>query len=140
MITTVGSETTLTRDVTRRSVLASRPTETPTETVSFGTDQVHGASYGREPFQVLVQLETLGINSLVVVRPIPVHVVRAGEGSIASFWDANIHSSGANISDALTGMTSLIADAYQMLSEHQHTLGPEPAKQFAVLREYIQPA
>ncbi|MGA2863667.1 MAG: hypothetical protein ABSF95_04180 [Verrucomicrobiota bacterium] len=66
--------------------------------------------------------------------------VRYVEGSFSASWfDANIHSSGDNEEDAVSNLKSLILDFFDRLSnEPKERLGPEPARQLAVLSEYLQ--
>ncbi len=118
-------------------MIVSSLAETQSPPAEFGTYDLAGVAL---PYQLFVWMDTLDPSPLRLLRPIPVYIVRGDEGSIASFWGANIHSSGENAAEALAGLKTLVSDAYQMLTEHRNALGPEPSKQYAVLKEYIQPS
>jgi len=68
---------------------------------------------------------------------VSVHSVEGGFN--AGWFDANIHSSGDNEEEAAGNLKSLILDFFDSLSnEPAEKLGPEPLRQLAVLKEYIQ--
>ena len=134
-ITIPSGETTFTK-----SRIWSASTGAKSEEAEFATDEFAGAWYRKEPVQVLVLLDSLDPRPFHVVRPIRVHVVNSADGAIASFWEANIHSSGETVSDALDSLKNLVADTYEMLSEHRNVLGPAPSKEFAALQRFVQPS
>lgn len=75
-----------------------------------------------------------------LLRELSVLVEPSGSSFTASFYEANIHSSGSSIGDALDSLKDLIIDAYEMLSGMQASqLGPEPRKQLAILEAVIRP-
>ena len=82
-------------------------------------------SFTPEPYRPLKTI-------LVTVHPV--------EGGYSAGWfDANIHSSGDNEEEAVSNLKSLILDFFDKFSnEPAERLGPEPTRQLAVLREYIQ--
>lgn len=93
--------------------------------------------YDRTPFY---WLNSLSPATFRVLKPIPMHIMFADDGYIASFLDANIHSSGDTEGEAIKNLSSLIVDAYEMLSSHDpRVLGPEPKRQLSVLKEFIRP-
>jgi predicted RNase H-like HicB family nuclease len=60
------------------------------------------------------------------------------EGFSAGFFDANIHASGDTEEEALRNLKSLILDVFDSLSaEPPKDLGPQPARQLAVLNEFV---
>lgn len=73
-----------------------------------------------------------------VIRHIPAVVQVCEGGFTAGFFDANIHASGDTEEEALCNLKSLILDVFESLqTESAANLGPEPARQLAVLREFI---
>jgi Arc/MetJ-type ribon-helix-helix transcriptional regulator len=74
-------------------------------------------------------------------RDIPAVVEPAGDGFIATFFDANISTSGDTEVEAVSNLRSLILDTFEYLdSEPSDGLGPEPARQLAVLRVFLNRA
>jgi hypothetical protein len=74
-----------------------------------------------------------------VLKPILVSVHCVEGGFNAGWFDANIRSSGDNEEEAVSNLKSLILDLVDSLSkESAEKLGPEPTRQLAVLKEYIQ--
>jgi dCTP deaminase len=81
-------------------------------------------SFAPEPYELLRQ-------PLVVIQ-------QDGEGYTASLFEANIHASGDTEEEALRNLKDLILDVFDSLSaESPETLGPEPTRQLAVLKEFI---
>jgi predicted RNase H-like HicB family nuclease len=71
-------------------------------------------------------------------RPIPAVIQPCEQGFVAGFFDANIHAAGDTEEEAVRNLKSLILDVFDSLSaEPAATLGPEPKRQLAVLREFI---
>ncbi|MFQ5894366.1 MAG: hypothetical protein ACE5JJ_00910 [Nitrospinota bacterium] len=82
-------------------------------------------TFAPEPYDLVRQM-------MAVIRP-------SEEGFEASFFDANIHASGDTEEEALRNLKSLILDVFDSLSaEATESLGPEPKRQLAVLREFIR--
>jgi len=76
-----------------------------------------------------------------VKRPIPISLQRRVDGYVASFVEANVNSSGDTQQEALANVEELILDVFDSLSSMPPSkLGPGPARQLAVLREYIDVA
>jgi predicted RNase H-like HicB family nuclease len=72
------------------------------------------------------------------IRPLSAVIYPCEEGFIAGFFDANIHAAGDTEEEALRNLRSLILDVFDSLSaEPSATLGPEPKRQLAVLREFV---
>ena len=74
-----------------------------------------------------------------LLKPILVAIHSIEGGFNACWFDANIHASGDNEEEAVCNLKSLILDFFDTYSnESANGLGPEPTRQLAVLREYIQ--
>ncbi len=72
-------------------------------------------------------------------REIPATVQLAPDGFTAAFFDANIATSGETQEEAVSNLKSLILDTFDFLSsEPPEALGPEPARQLAVLRGFLE--
>ena len=79
--------------------------------------------------------------ALPLKQYIPVSLTEISDGYIASFVEANIHSSGETELEAIDNLRTLITDFYTRLSGLAPSLlGPMPAKQFSILRSFIQPS
>lgn len=120
-----------------KSVFASMPHEVHT-TLEVPTGD-SGPWYSKEPAQFFVRVNDLVTDRYHVILPIPVYIAKAGDGAIASFLEANIHSSGETVQDALEGLRSLIVDTYEELSKHRKVLGPTLMKEFSALQRFVQP-
>ena len=72
-------------------------------------------------------------------RPIPVNLQPSGDGFIATFFDANISTSGETEEEAFSNLRSLLLDTLDSFaSKPADDLGPEPTRQLAVLRHFIR--
>jgi hypothetical protein len=92
---------------------------------SLQTKIVPVGSFSPEPYDVL---KTILVS---------VHSIEGGFS--ASWFDANIHASGDNEEEAVSSLKSLVLDFFDTYSnEPVGALGPEPARQLAVLREYLR--
>jgi predicted RNase H-like HicB family nuclease len=85
-----------------------------------------------------VPITTLAPDPFEVRRPIQVVVRPAGEGYVATFFDANISMSGDTEEEALSNLRELIVDVFEELEADEGSLGPEPSRQLAVLRGFIE--
>jgi predicted RNase H-like HicB family nuclease len=93
----------------------------------LGTFTLHVETFAPEPYKVK--------------RPIPLSLQRRTDGYIASFVEANVNSSGDTQQEALANVKELILDAFDSLSSLPPSkLGPGPARQLAVQREFIDVA
>lgn len=70
------------------------------------------------------------------LKPIPVVLKWTGDEYLARFDKANIAMSGSTCSEALGNLAACILDTLEDYSS-EPTLGPEPARQLAVLRQYV---
>jgi len=87
---------------------------------------------------VVVPIATMAPEPYRVLRDIPAVLEPADDGFIATFFDANISTSGDTAEEAVSNLRSLILDVFDYLSsEPLNSLGPEPARQLAVLREFL---
>lgn len=86
-------------------------------------------------------IQTLAPEPYCLLRPIEVSIEGTVTGEfIAAFFDANITTSGDNEQEAFENIKGLVLDMFDSLSaEREEKLGPEPARQLAVLREFIRP-
>ena len=84
-------------------------------------------TFAPEPFELIEQL-------LVVVQ-------QTGDHYVASFFDANIHASGATQEEAVANLKDVMLIMFRRFEgEPQNRLGPEPKRQLAVLRNFIRKA
>jgi len=85
-----------------------------------------------------VPIESFSPEPFFLKKPLAAVIQPSGEGHTASFYDANIHASGDNEEEALRNLKALILDTFESLSsEPADRLGPEPARQLAVLHEFV---
>ena len=81
-------------------------------------------SLAPEPFEILSPIE-------VIIRP-------AGDGFIATFFDANVNASGDTETEAFENVKDMIVATFsEFTTIGIDRLGPEPARQFAVLKKFI---
>jgi Arc/MetJ-type ribon-helix-helix transcriptional regulator len=89
----------------------------------------------------VVPITTLAPEPYEILRDIPAVVEAAGDGFIATFFDGNISTSGDTEVEAVSNLRSLILDIFEYLDgEPAGSLGPEPARQLAVLRVFFKRA
>jgi predicted RNase H-like HicB family nuclease len=85
-------------------------------------------------------IETFTPEPYDVRRPIPILIRQIADGYSASLFDANIHTEGETEQEAFDNIRSLLLDVLEVLSKQpEESLGPEPRRQLAVLREFIVP-
>jgi predicted RNase H-like HicB family nuclease len=86
----------------------------------------------------IVPITTVAPEPYEICRPLLVTVQPSGEEYVAGFFDANVYASGDTEEEAVTNLKSVLLDVFDSLSsEPADSLGPEPARQLAVLREFI---
>lgn len=99
------------------------------------------AQLGAMPTCSTLYLSSFAPEPYAVKRPLPITVQETGDGFIASFADANINSSGDTQQEAFANVRELILDVFDRFSIlPAEKLGPGPARQIAVLREFIDAA
>jgi predicted RNase H-like HicB family nuclease len=87
---------------------------------------------------VTMPIETFAPEPYRVRRAIPIVVRSSGDGFVASFVDANISSSGDTQQEAYANVKELILDVFDRLNSlPAQKLGPGPARQLEVLREFV---
>lgn len=102
--------------------LAERVARLETTAVAPKATTIH--SFAPEPYKVLLPIN-------VVIEP-------AEGGFVATFYDANISASGETEHEAFENLKSLTLDIFDSLRrEARERLGPEPARQLAVLRSVL---
>jgi hypothetical protein len=79
----------------------------------------------------VIPITTFAPEPYHILRDIPAVVEPAGDGFIATFFDSNISTSGDTEVEAVSNLRSLILDT-------SDSLGPEPARQLAVLRVFLK--
>ena len=98
------------------------------------------ATLARRLQTAVIPITTLAPEPYQILRDISVVVEPADDGFNATFFDANIGTAGDTQEEAVSNLRSLILDTFEYLaSEPTETLGPEPARQLAVLRVFLKP-
>jgi predicted RNase H-like HicB family nuclease len=87
----------------------------------------------------MIPIATLVPEPYELTRDIPAVLQPVDDGFIATFFDANISTSGDTEEEAVSNLRSLILDIFEYLeSEPTEALGPEPRRQLEVLRAFIR--
>jgi len=90
---------------------------------------------------IWVPISTLAPAPLTLTRDIPCLIQPVDNAFVATFFDANISSSGETQQEAFENLKDLIVDIYDDLSsESGENLGPEPRRQLSVLASLIRRA
>ncbi|MBW8878210.1 MAG: hypothetical protein JF614_24880 [Acidobacteria bacterium] len=90
---------------------------------------------------VNLHIETFAPEPYRLLKPIPVVVQQYSEDFRASFMDAGINTSGDTQQEAYMNVKELILDVFDSLRALPGSrLGPKPARQLAVLREFLDAA
>lgn len=91
----------------------------------------------RESF--IVPITTFDPEPFDLLREIKAVVQRSGDDYLASFFDANVNVSGVNEVDAIDNLKDLLLSRFEFLSGLAgEKLGPGPARQLAVLSQFIR--
>jgi len=94
----------------------------------------------RSPHELAV-IQTFEPEPYELLRPITVAIVEDGDGYMATFYDANVSTTGDTEQEAFENLKSLILDVFDSLErERPERLGPEPRRQLAVLRSFLRAA
>jgi predicted RNase H-like HicB family nuclease len=89
----------------------------------------------------IVPIQTFEPEPYSLLKPMSVLIEDSEDGYLASFFDANIGTSGETEQEAFENLKSLVLDMFDSLNrEAPERLGPEPARQLAVLRSFIRAA
>jgi hypothetical protein len=87
------------------------------------------------------QVITLIVQNLAsplnVLKPFEIAIEPIDDGFVASFLEANINASGDSADEALDNLVSIIRDLYELFSDEINQLGPEPARQYSILRTHL---
>jgi hypothetical protein len=87
---------------------------------------------------VILPIGSLAPSDLVVVKTMYFHVREEGGVFLSSFVDANINASGESEMDAVDMLKKRIVKLFKYFSTNESRLGTEPARQLAVLREFVR--
>jgi hypothetical protein len=74
---------------------------------------------------------------LKVLKPFEITIEPVENAFVASFLEANINASGDSKDEALDNLVSMIRDLYHLFADEINRLGPEPARQYSVLRNHL---
>ena len=86
-----------------------------------------------------VMIETFAPEPYKVVKPFHVVVQARHDEYVASFFDANLSASGTTEAEAIFNLKDVIVAVFESLAEHhENKLGPGPARQLHVLREFVE--
>jgi len=90
---------------------------------------------------ITIVVDTMAPEPIAVIRPFHI-VVEPYEGEMkASFDDANLSAFGETRNEAIWNLKDLIAATFEILEAHRpEQLGPGPARQLEVLRQFIKAA
>ena len=85
-----------------------------------------------------VRIESLAPEPYSIRKPFSVVVRQQGVDYIASFFDANVSTSGDTPEESVLNLKDLVVAIYEDLSGRpEDQLGPGPCRQLQVLREFI---
>jgi hypothetical protein len=111
------------------------------ETNSFGRLEMTGSltecSTTSTSFQRATLIGEFPGEPYVTHRPISVCLDWIGTGFMASWTAANIASTGESAQQAVESLAAEILDTYELYAAEPDNLGPEAARQFALLKQYI---
>jgi hypothetical protein len=87
----------------------------------------------------IVPINTFSPEPYELLKTFLVSVQSVDGGFEAGWFDANIHTEGENEEEAVSNLKSLILDYFDSFSkESPEKLGPEPTRQLAVMKKFIQ--
>lgn len=86
----------------------------------------------------LVPITTLAPEPFDLLREVPVVVQRTDDGYLATFFDANIGMTGDTQAEAVSNLRLLLVDVFDELETDEARLGPQTARQLAVLRTFMR--
>lgn len=94
--------------------------------------------YWKENDSIIVPITSFAPEPLEVIKEINVVVQKDEDEFTATFFDANIGTTGCNQTEAIDNLKELIVSRYYYLNEQpQQTLGPALVKQLTVLNQFI---
>ena len=105
-------------------------------------DILNGLNCLHQSWGILAPIQSFTPEPYEVLLPFTAVVKPCDDGYEASFFDANIHSSGDTEEEAISNLKSAILDMFDRLSDlaGQEKLGPEPTRQLQVLRRHVSRA
>jgi hypothetical protein len=108
--------------------------------IQLAVDRIEKRMQRLESLQTkIIPIDSFAPEPYSVLKPILISVQAIEEEFEASWFDANIHFSGGNEDEAVRNLKGLILDRFDSCSNKSpDRLGPEPIRQLAVMREYIQ--
>lgn len=108
--------------------------------IQLAVDRIEKRMQRLESLQTkIIPIDSFAPEPYIVLKPILISVQAIEEEFEASWFDANIHFSGGNEDEAVRNLKGLILDRFDSCSNKSpDRLGPEPIRQLAVMREYIQ--
>lgn len=87
---------------------------------------------------ITVPVITLAPAPFKLLQEIPVVLQPSGDDWIATFFDANVQASGDTQTEAVANLKDILISMFRRFSKEAERLGPEPRRQLAVLREFVQ--
>lgn len=109
-----------------------------TDDVRFEAIEERLSALETEKAAVRTPLTSLAPSAYHLLKPLEVVIEPGDGGFVATLYDANISAAGENQTEAFGNLRDLVVAMWEMLEEAEEgELGPEPARQRAVLREYI---
>lgn len=86
-----------------------------------------------------VPVQSLDPEPLDVLAPIEAVIRPSDGGFVATFFDANVNASGETETEAFENLKDMLVATFEEFSAlGSERLGPEPARQLAVLRRFIR--
>lgn len=129
----------LLRDELPQSVQLQRSSAEVISTVAAQLQRAYNTYSTREPWPIVIPIATLDPEPFDLKRDIPATLSPAEDGFIATFFDANIGTSGDTQEEAIANLRDLIIEIFEDLeSELPDNLGPEPLRQLSVLRTFLR--
>ena len=112
--------------------------ESAPPTISQGSDERDASRHAVQSGFTLALITTFAPEPYAVTKPLPISIYWSDDGFTASFFDANIYSTGDNEHEAFDNIKSLILDMFEgLISRPIDDLGPGPKLQLSVLEQFI---
>lgn len=123
-------------DATRMSLAVARQKHRQLKATIVELTQALTSSRGSRPAK-LIPLQSFAPEPYDLLRPLQVVVEASGDEFTACFPDANLTAYGDNEHEAVEHLKVLILDVFDDIASGRK-LGPGPAKQLAVLSEFLR--
>jgi hypothetical protein len=86
-----------------------------------------------------VPVTTLAPEPYEILQPFHAVIRSRGSEYVASFLEANLSATGGTQEEAVWNLKDTVVAAFDMLASHDATaLGPGPARQLSVLRQFVR--